>query len=117
MNAPVISATTARQLNLLVQTQIDSHLFLFCNYEPTHSCAISEDAQFLTAVQDLYKFSIDSSCVLKNYYCFVPQTDQNRFNQISRIIEKIKAIRAVIDHNQSADNGMVEQNLIQTCAT
>ncbi len=117
MNAPVISATTARELNLLVQTQIDSHLFLFCNYEPTHSCAISEDAQFLTAVQDLYKFSIDSSCILKNYYCFVPQTDQNRFNQISRIIEKIKAIRAVIDHNQSADNGMVEQNLIQTCAT
>ncbi|MEE1369165.1 MAG: hypothetical protein UF405_02340 [Acutalibacteraceae bacterium] len=117
MNAPVISAATARQLNLLVQAQIDSHLFLFCNYEPTHSCAISEDAQFLTAVQDLYKFAIDSSCILKNYFWFVLRPDRNRFDQISKIIEKIKAIRAVIDHNQSANNGMVEQNLIQTCAT
>lgn len=117
MNTPVISAETANRLNRLVQTQIDSRLFLFCNYEPTHSYTISEDAQFLTAVQDLYKFAIDSSGILQYYYRYVPKADQYQFKLLSGILDKIKALRSVIDHNQSAANGMVEQNLIQICAT
>lgn len=117
MNTPVISAETANRLNRLVQTQIDSRLFLFCNYEPTHSYTISEDAQFLTAVQDLYKFAIDSSGILQYYYRYVPKADQYQFKPLSGILDKIKALRSVIDHNQSAANGMVEQNLIQICAT
>ena len=112
MNTPVISAETANRLNRLVQTQIDSRLFLFCNYEPTHSYTISEDAQFLTAVQDLYKFAIDSSGILQYYYRYVPKADQYQFKPLSGILDKIKALRSVIDHNQSAANGMVEQNLI-----
>ena len=114
MNVPVISAVTAQQLNRSVQEQIDPHLFLFCNYEPTPSYAISEDAQFLTAVQDLYKFAIDSNCILKYHYKYVSQTERHRFRQLSNLIDQINADRAVIDHNQSPDNGRVEQSLLQT---
>ena len=116
MNVPVISAATAQQLNRSVQEKIDPHLFLFCNYEPTLSYAISEDAQFLTAIQDLYKFAIDSSCILRYHYKYVQPKDQRRSRQLSKLIDQIKADRAVIDHNQSPDNGRVEQSLLQTYA-
>ena len=114
MNTPVIPAATAQRLNRLVQNIVNPHLFLFCNYEPTLSYAISEDAQFLTTIQDLYKFTIDSSCILKNYYRYVLRADRYRFKQLSKMIDQIKANRAVVDHNQSPDNGRVEQNLLQT---
>ena len=117
MNAPVIPAAAAQRLNRLVQSQVDPHLFLFCNYEPTRSYAISEDAQFLTAVQDLYKFAVDSSCILKCYYRYVLPADREPFKPLARIIDQIRALRAVIDHNQSDANGMMEQNLLRTCAT
>ncbi len=109
MSVPVISAAIAQRLNQKVQQDIDPHLFLFCNYEPTVCYAISEDARFLTAIQDLYKFGVDSNCILKAYRQLIPQRDFRRFNRLRDLLDVICTLRAVIDHNQSAQNGKIEQ--------
>ncbi len=109
MSVPIISATVAHQLNQKVQQDIDPHLFLFCNYEPTVSYAISEDSRFHTAIQDLYKFGVDSNCILKAYNQFIPQQDRKRLNRLRDILDTICTLRAVMDHNQSVENGKIEQ--------
>lgn len=113
MSVPVISATIAQQLNQKVQQDIDPHLFLFCNYEPTVSYAISEDARFLTAIQDLYKFGVDSNCILKAYKQLIPQRDFRRFSRLRDLLDIICTLRAVTDHNQSAKNGKIEQTQLE----
>ena len=113
MSVPVISAIVAQQLNQKVQQDIDCRLFLFCNYEPTVSYAISEDARFLTAIQDLYKFGVDSNCILKAYKQLTPQRDHRRFNRLRELLDIIGALRAVTDHNQSVKNGKIEQTQLE----
>ncbi len=113
MSVPVISAIVAQQLNQMVQQDIDCHLFLFCNYEPTASYAISEDARFLTAIQDLYKFGVDSNCILKAYKQLTPQRDHRRFNRLRELLDIIGTLRAVTDHNQSVKNGKIEQTQLE----
>ena len=58
----VISAERAEQMNQLVRNRIDSHLFLTCNYVPTDVPAPSSSAKFYLGIQDLYKFTVDTSC-------------------------------------------------------
>ena len=43
MTSPIISVDVARRLNEIIQNTLDSRLFLFCNYEPTNSPAVSEN--------------------------------------------------------------------------
>lgn len=113
MNAPIISAAVAQRLNQKVQQEINPHLFLFCNYEPTTSYAISEDGCFFIAIQDLYKFGVDSNCILSAYRKFVPPNDLRRFNRLRDILDIINMLRAVIDHNQSVQNGKIEQEHLE----
>lgn len=106
----VITAEEGRELNFLAQS-INPILFWTCNYEPTLSYALSEDALFLSGIQDLYKFAIDANCVLKglafnskNSIC------SNLFHredakQLRDAIDTIQVLRSVIDHNQSDFNG------------
>lgn len=62
----VISATQANQLNHLVRKEIDSRLFLTCNYTPTEVPALGNSAKFYLGIQDLYKFAVDTSFVIGN---------------------------------------------------
>ena len=111
MREPIISSEVAKKLNDKVQKFIDPRLFLFCNYEPTTPFPISEEGQYLIAVQDLYKFSIDSSCVLFYYDKFLyNQADKNRFYRLREILDLISIFRTVLDHNQSDNDGWCEQN-------
>lgn len=114
MIAPIISAETANKLNKKVMETIDPRLYLFCNYEPTIHYAISEDALFLISIQDLYKFAIDSGCVLKNYYTYLKegQIPESQFNGLKKIIDTISMLRTVFDHNLSDFNGQIERNYI-----
>ena len=60
------SSEESVRLNKKIQDNIAKHLFLTCNYEigPLQQ-VISEDAKYLTAVLNLYKFLIDSSIINK----------------------------------------------------
>lgn len=113
MSAPLITEQDAVRLNERVQDKINGRLFLCCNYMPTENYVISVDARYLTAIQDLYKFSIDTSCVIKNYYRFVPQGDRWKLDGLQRHLDRIQMLRAVQSHNQSDQNGHIEQQRLK----
>lgn len=114
MNISIISADAAQALNREVQKRIDPRLFLCCNYEPTVSYAVSEDGKYLIAIQDLYKFAIDSSCIIKNYRHFLPKKVINQFDRLQNILDKISLLRCIYDHSQSVQNGRIEQERLES---
>lgn len=113
MSIPVVSATDAQALNLAVQRAIDPRLFLFCNFEPTVSYAISEDGKYLTGIQDLYKFALDSNCVIKHYWKFIPDENRHQFERLRETLDNIRMLRSVADHNQSEHNGKLERKRLE----
>lgn len=113
MTSPIISVDVAHRLNEIIQNTLDSRLFLFCNYEPTNPPAVSEEGKYLVAVQDLYKFAIDSSCILKKYDDYLPFAFRPSYSRIGEIVAFIGEVRTAIDHNRSDDNGWFEQNSIE----
>ena len=118
MKSSVITAEENRALNDLVRL-IDPILFWTCNYEPTLSYSLSEDALFLTGIQDLYKFAIDTNCVLKGIafnskygICKNLLNDREAAERLRATINVIQTLRAVIDHNQSELNGRISASQI-----
>lgn len=108
MSVSIIPAETAQDFNVRVQA-IDPRLFLFCNYEPTVNHATSLDARCLLAIQDLYKFAIDSNYVLNHYREFIPKASHPAFRTLGGSCDEIQYLRAVMDHNQSKENGYLEK--------
>lgn len=102
--------TASLSLNRKVQEAIDPKLFLFCNFEPTVSWFLSPDAQYLISIQDLYKFAVDSSCIIKCYRDFLDRSQWKNYDRLHGICDQINTLRAVVDHNQSDQNGWIEQN-------
>ena len=105
-----IDKESANKINEIAR-EISPILFWSCNYEPTHSFAIGYDAEFLLGIQDLYKYAIDTNCLLKTL-AFSPQKSicrdvlsKNELNELRRQLDLIQVLRAVIDHNQSDSNG------------
>lgn len=116
MSSSVISAEVALALNRRVRESIDSRLFLFCNYEPTYVKAIHSDGKYLVWIQDLYKFAIDSGCVVKQYESFLRnKDDKDKFSGLNKILEQIQALRGYLDHNTSPLNGRIEKDEIEYC--
>lgn len=113
MTSPIISAAVANHINEIIQNSLDNRLFLFCNYEPTFPLAVSEEGKFYLAVQDLYKFAIDSSCILKNWDKFLPIGFRPNYCRIGEILSFISEVRSAIDHNRSDANGWFEQNSVE----
>lgn len=107
MNGPILTADHAWDLNKLVRDLIDPRLFLLCNYEPTIRHVIGEDGRYLLNIQDLYKFAIDSSCIIKQYYRIVPQSLKGQFNRLRTLLDHISMFRTVFDHNVSAMDGQL----------
>ncbi len=109
---PIVSAEAAQKLNEKVQKQINSHLFLFCNYEPTTYLGTSEDAKFLIAIQDLYKFAIDTSAVIDRYWSYLPK-ECKQFRGLKKILEQVKMLRTQYSHNQSDADGFVAREQLE----
>ncbi len=115
MKVPVITAETGRELNALTQS-INPLLFWTCNYEPTLSYAINEDADFLAGIQDLYKFAIDTNCVLKGIAfnrpsCICPDLlSDGESKDLRETIDLVQTLRSVIDHNQSNYDGKLSSS-------
>lgn len=110
MSGPILTAKHAADLNKLVQRLVDPRLYLLCNYEPTIRHAISEDGRYLLNIQDLYKFAIDSSGIIKQYRKIIPYDDQRQFYPLLQLLDQIGAFRTVFDHNISDNDGQISVN-------
>ncbi len=113
MKHPLLTDKDAERLNCSVQEKIDKTLFLCCNYSPTKSYAYSEDGYFITSVQDLYKFVIDTSCVINHWYMYIPYYERYKFKKLDMLLNEISMLRSVIDHNQSELNGESEKECLE----
>ena len=110
-NTPVITLESASKLNAKVK-EIDTRLFLCCNYRPGPSTT-TEEGWYLQAVHDLYNFTFDTSCVISKWYDFIPKDQKKSFNNLNTILEKIELLRAIVSHNQSEENGNIQQTRLK----
>lgn len=110
----VISAERAEQMNQLVRNRIDSHLFLTCNYVPTDVPAPSSSAKFYLGIQDLYKFTVDTSCIINYLWKYAPSSMERNFvNSFRSQVNDIQDLRAVIDHSQSETGGFFAREYLR----
>lgn len=110
----VISAERAEQMNQMVRNRIDSHLFLTCNYAPTEVPAPSSSAKFYLGIQDLYKFTVDTSCIISYLWKYAPPSlERNFVTNFRSQVNDIQALRAVIDHSQSEFDGFFAREYLR----
>ncbi len=110
----VISAAQADWLNQLVRKEIDSRLFLTCNFSPTEVPALGNSAKFYLGIQDLYKFAVDTSFVISNLKKYLPSdTEPSFIKNFQTQINDIKDLRSVIDHSQSDCNGFFAREYLR----
>lgn len=101
------SSEESVRLNKKIQDNIAKHLFLTCNYEigPLQQ-VISEDAKYLTAVLNLYKFLIDSSIINKLDSLRKGHSEIHyEHRKLRKIIDIAKVLRTVCTHNESEESG------------
>lgn len=95
----------AEELNKKVKSSIASHLFLLCNYNPDSISIFSEDAKFMQASLNMYKFLVDAGICnnlkgLRKKYSITYD-----YMKIDTIIKNINAIRTTLGHNVDERNG------------
>lgn len=101
------SSEESVRLNKKIQDNIAKHLFLTCNYEigPLQQ-VISEDAKYLTAVLNLYKFLIDSSIINRLDTLRKGHSEIHyEYKKLRKIIDMAKAFRTAFAHNESGESG------------
>lgn len=106
-NSILWSSEESVRLNKKIQDNIAKHLFLICNYEvgPLQQ-VISEDAKYLTAVLNLYKFLIDSSIINKLDSLRKGHSEiYYEHRKLRKIIDIAKVLRTVYAHNESEESG------------
>lgn len=114
MRSVLFYADGALALNQKVSQKVAAHLFMCCNYEPDNFLVFSDDAKFLIAVDNLYKFVVDSSLIDK-----LNQIDQElggtvrrekteMVEEYRRLQNTVNDLRTFKDHNNSEKNGTFE---------
>lgn len=99
------SPKSAEKLNEKVNSSIATHLFLLCNYNPDSISIFSEDAKFMQASLNMYKFLVDAGI------CNNLKGLQKKYNitydykKIDAIIKNVNAIRTTLGHNVDERNG------------
>lgn len=110
----LLEAKEANEINDIVRNEISSNLFIFCNYEPTHS-EITNDSGglFLLKVSNFYKLIVDSGWVIKQF-AYIYSGEEKKINYSSlpfakQDIDKIRFtlndLRTGFCHNVSRYNG------------
>ena len=113
MKDMLFSAEPVTELNRLVQSQLASHLFLCCNYNPLKVSGLSEDGKFFPAITNLYRIVSDCSCIVKRLNKFsYPVADREVLKELKRSVEFIDMLRSVVTHNNSRYNGRREAEKI-----
>ena len=105
MENVLFDTTASDSLNKLIQTQIASHLFIICNYNPNAFTVINEDAKFLQGIANLYKFTIDTSLINRikriddKLGGIVRCRYQSSISDLTKYLDTISNLRTVAFHN------------------
>lgn len=115
MESMLFSNVPAEKLNQQVREKIADHLFLICHYNPC-SNVFAEDAKFIAGCLNLYKATVDSSCMIRR----MEKTDwfSGAFckdaGALRACMAKIQMLRAVWAHDQAKEmDDSAEQDYCQ----
>ena len=102
----------AERINNLLRDKVASHLFIFCNYNPSPIIVKEKEGLFLKSIQDLYIFLIDSSIVSSLAYIAKNNNLRLDYKNIKKIISTSDVLRSVLDHNQAKES-VGDENIIK----
>lgn len=106
MNENIIfSPKKAEELNERVSNSIATHLFLLCNYNPDSITIFSEDAKFMQASLNMYKFLVDAGICNNLKGLRKKYNITYNYKKIDTIIKNVNAIRTTLGHNVDERNG------------
>ena len=109
----LFSAGAAQKLNESFANATASYLFLFCNYNPVFLCN-SYGKNFANAIGNIYRLCNDTGRIIRNRKIFNHNylaSDDKTF--LSEYFSVLDTLRAYDDHNNSPDNGNIQEELIQ----
>lgn len=106
------SSIEAEKLNEKVCRFLAEHLFMLCNYNPDSIIVFSEDARFMKAALNLYKFFVDAG-VCNNLRSIGKKYNiEYDYMKLDDIIKNINSIRATLGHNLDERSGTGEDKEI-----
>ena len=120
----IITSKDADQLNTKLQSELATHLFLFCHYSPIPENPQSKYARFVPGILNLYIFTTDACFYLKNlneifikYKIFkdgsIPSAIYTPAKHIYNIVREIAQLRTAIAHNGTSESEEYYQNWIK----
>lgn len=104
-NNIAFSLVEAEKLNKKVRDILAKHLFVVCNYNPESLVVFSEDARFMQAVLNMYKFLVDAG-ICSNLRSIGKKHRINYdYKRFEYIVKNINCIRSALGHNSDERNG------------
>lgn len=102
------SPIEAEKLNKKVHDTLAEHLFVLCNYNPDSIMVFSEDARFMQASLNMYKFLVDAG-ICNNLRSIGKKYSINYdYVRLENIVKNINSIRSTLGHNLDERNGTEE---------
>lgn len=102
------SPIEAEKLNKKVRDTLAEHLFVLCNYNPDSIMVFSEDARFMQASLNMYKFLVDAG-ICNNLRSIGKKYSINYdYVRLENIVKNINSIRSTLGHNLDERNGTEE---------
>lgn len=102
------SPIEAEKLNKKVRDTLAEHLFVLCNYNPDSIMVFSEDARFMQASLNMYKFLVDAE-ICNNLRSIGKKYSINYdYVRLENIVKNINSIRSTLGHNLDERNGTEE---------
>ena len=99
------SQIEAEKLNKKVCDSLAEHLFILCNYNPDSIIVFSEDARFMQAALNMYKFLVDAG-ICNNLQAIGKKYSINYdYARLENIIKNVNSIRTTLGHNLDERNG------------
>ena len=110
----VFSPMEAERLNQKVQNVLAEHLFILCNYNPESIAIFSEDARFIQASLNIYKFLVDAGICNNLRPIGKKYSITCDYDTFDNILKNITSIRSTLGHNSDERNGMVaDKNIVE----
>ena len=125
MSFDLFTTREAVQLNQLTSEALHSQLVLFVNYEPNSLPALDSSGKFFQGVLNLYKLFQDTTRIpgklryLLRDCCYGGDDSLLKRSPFAQPLEELQAgleevevLRAMLAHNESEKNGLLEQQLL-----
>ena len=102
------SPIEAEKLNKKVRDTLAEHLFVLCNYNPDSIMVFSEDARFMQASLNMYKFLVDAGRCNNLRSIGKKYSINYDYVRLENIVKNINSIRSTLGHNLDERNGTEE---------